>query len=102
MPDIPSFAFQPVTVNDELYNMNHPKRGKAYIFNHEQFNQELDLKSRSGTNKDRDNLYMRLRELEFEVSYFNDLTFNELHIKLIECKHFIYSFYLPFKCLIYK
>ena len=70
----------------EDYFMGHSKRGKAYIFNHENFNASLELKPRSGTAKDRDNLYMRLRELEFDVTYFNDLTFNELSSEIMKCK----------------
>ena len=66
--------------------MLHPKRGKALIFNHENFIPQLDLKARSGTAKDRDNLYARLRELDFEVTFFNDLTFNEMNSKLVECE----------------
>ena len=87
--DIPSFAFQAADRDSENYCMSHTKRGKAYIFNHEHFNANLDLKSRSGTAKDRDNLYMRLRELDFEVSYFNDLTYNEMNSKIVECEYFI-------------
>ena len=68
--------------------MNHVKRGKACIFNHENFNPNLDLKPRAGTAKDRDNLYMRLRELDFDVTYFNDLTFNELNTEIIKCNYF--------------
>ena len=66
--------------------MNHPKRGRALIFNHENFNSNLELKARSGTAKDRDNLYIRLRELDFEVSYFNDLTYSELNNEIVKCK----------------
>lgn len=68
--------------------MNHVKRGKACIFNHENLNPNLDLKPRAGTSKDRDNLYMRLRELDFDVTYFNDLTFNELNTEIIKCNYF--------------
>lgn len=82
--DLPSFAFLPVDRDAEDYFMGHSKRGKAYIFNHENFNASLELKPRSGTAKDRDNLYMRLRELEFDVTYFNDLTFNELSSEIMK------------------
>jgi len=82
--EIPSFAFSPIDRNSEFYHMDHPKRGKAYLFNHEHFNPNLDLNSRSGTAKDRDSLYMRLRELDFEVTHFNDLTFNEMQNRIME------------------
>ena len=29
---------------------------------------------------------MRLRELDFEVTHFNDLTFNEMQNRIMECK----------------
>ena len=61
-------------------------------FNHENFNASLELKPRSGTAKDRDNLYMRLRELEFDVTYFNDLTFNELSSEIMKCKKAFYFY----------
>ncbi|XP_057366015.1 caspase-1-like [Daphnia carinata] len=83
-PDFPSFAILPVDRDSEAYNMNHAKRGKAYIFNHENFNPNLDLKTRAGTSKDRDNLYVKLRELDFDVTYFNDLTFNELNTEIVK------------------
>lgn len=90
--DLPSFAFLPVDRDSETYNMSHSKRGKACIFNHENFNPNLDLKPRAGTSKDRDNLYMRLRELDFDVTYYNDLTFHELNNEIMKCKIFLMTF----------
>merc|ERR1712071_549788 len=81
--ELPSFAFLPIDRDSEIYNMNHLKRGKALIFNHENFNPNLELKARLGSAKDRDNLYMRLRDLDFEVSFFNDLTYSELNMEII-------------------
>ena len=92
--ELPSFAFLPIDRDSENYNMNHLKRGKALIFNHENFNPNLELKSRSGSARDRDNLYMRLRDLDFEVSFFNDLTYSELTREIMKCKakyHFHFS-----------
>lgn len=68
----------------EDYFMGHAKRGKAYIFNHEYFNANLELNPRPGTNKDRDDLRKILRELDFDVTLFNDLTFNELNMEIIK------------------
>jgi len=82
--ELPSFSFLPTDRDSETYNMNHLKRGRALIFNHENFNSNLELKSRSGSAKDRDNLYMRLRDLDFEVSFFNDLTFSELTMEIVK------------------
>ena len=81
--------------------MNHLKRGKALIFNHENFNPNLELKARLGSAKDRDNLYMRLRDLDFEVSFFNDLTYSELNMEIIRCKAEI-KLYNPMYFLTYK
>lgn len=82
--ELPSFAFLPIDRDSETYNMNHLKRGKAYIFNHEHFIPNLRLKTRTGSAKDRDNLYLRLRNLDFEVSLFNDLTYSELTTEIIK------------------
>ena len=67
---LPSFAFLPIDRDSETYNM--------MIFNHENFNPNLDLKSRSGSTRDRDNSLIMLRDLDFELSFFNDLTYSEL------------------------
>jgi len=80
--ELPSFAFLPIDRDSEYYNMNHPKRGRALIFNHENFEPNLELKARSGTAIDRDILCIRLRELDFEVSYFDDLTYFGLIIEI--------------------
>ncbi|KAI5616881.1 caspase 6, apoptosis-related cysteine peptidase, like 1 isoform X1 [Silurus asotus] len=53
----------------EEYMMNHTRRGKALIFNHETF---VKSKDRYGTNEDRDNLITRFQALGFEVNSYND------------------------------
>ena len=65
----------PVEKDSEIYNMNHMRRGVAYVFNHMHFDPRLDLKQRNGTNADRDNLKITLRSLDFEVRAFDDLRF---------------------------
>jgi hypothetical protein len=65
----------PVERDSEIYNMNHRRRGIAFIFNHMNFDQRLGLKMRNGTNADRDNLRMTLRGLDFDVRVHNDLNF---------------------------
>lgn len=77
------------------YKMDHPSRGVALIFNHEHFQTELGLKSRSGTAKDCEVLEVRLKLLGFDVHVFKDLQFNELMSHVDTCKfHFsiCYSF----------
>ena len=60
------------------YNMSHRRRGKAYIFNHMDFDPVQQLKARNGTNADRDNLRVCLRQLDFEVEVFNDLPVKDI------------------------
>ncbi|XP_017318729.1 caspase-6-like [Ictalurus punctatus] len=55
--------------------MAHKRRGKALIFNHENFQY---LKKRRGTNKDRDNLRERFQDLGFEVNPHNDKSKKEV------------------------
>jgi hypothetical protein len=49
-------AQMPVERDAEMYNMNHKRRGLAIIFNHKNFDPRLGLKTRNGTDADRDNL----------------------------------------------
>lgn len=73
-----SFARMPVDKDSEVYNMNHKRRGLALLFNHKHFDPRLQLKTRNGTNADRDNLRITLRQLDFEVKVYDDLPFKEL------------------------
>jgi Caspase domain len=73
----------------EFYDMSHLRRGKAYIFNHEKFDnsQRMDkLNRRYGTAKDRDRLAKILTDLLFEVTCFNDLTATCVKEELCLCK----------------
>jgi len=72
------------------YNMHHKHRGKAIIFNHENF-QIRDLKSRAGTGLDCINLEASLKNLGFDVTPYVDLTLDELDKKLDYCTY-IYIF----------
>lgn len=65
--------------------MNHKHRGKAIIFNHENF-QIRDLKSRAGTETDCFHLEVSLKKLGFDVTPYVDLTVKELDEKLDHCK----------------
>jgi hypothetical protein len=42
--------------DDSSYDMNHKRRGVAIVFNQENFETNLRLRTRPGTNKDRDDL----------------------------------------------
>jgi len=68
----------PTSKDAEFYNMNHKKRGKAFVFNHMNFDPRLQLRPRNGTNCDRDNLRINLRQLDFEVEVYDDLPFKEI------------------------
>ena len=68
----------PTAKDAEFYNMNHRRRGKAFVFNHMNFDPRLQLRPRNGTNCDRDNLRINLRQLDFEVEVYDDLPFKEI------------------------
>ena len=79
--------FKPVGRSSEFYNMNHPLRGVAIIFNHKHFDTRLGLKTRIGTDTDRENLRITLRQLDFEVRIYNDLQYREMENILEELSH---------------
>lgn len=66
--------------------MNHKYRGKAIIFNHENF-QIGDLKPRTGTGMDCYNLEASLKKLGFDVTPYVDLTLSEINKKVEHCKY---------------
>ena len=68
----------PTTKDADTYNMNHRKRGRAFVFNHMNFDPRLNLNTRNGTNADRDNLRINLRQLDFDVEVYDDLPFREI------------------------
>lgn len=76
-------AAMPVARDSEVYNMNHPRRGVAFLFNHKHFDHRLGLKTRNGTDADRDNLRLTLRQLDFEVRVYEDLAFKDIE-RLLE------------------
>lgn len=59
------------------YDMNHPKRGKCLIFNHEHFDKS-ELKPRLGTDVDRIKLSSCFGNMGFEVDIKKDLNATEL------------------------
>jgi len=68
----------PTHKDAEHYNMGHRRRGRAFIFNHMNFESKLQLKARNGTHCDRDNLKVVLRQLDFDVEVHNDLPCREI------------------------
>lgn len=75
-------AVMPVHRDSEIYNMGHHHRGKAVIFNHENFHPSLDLGRRHGTERDKVNLKATLTALGFDVVVFDDLTFQEVRTEV--------------------
>lgn len=73
----------PVERHASEYNMRHPNRGYALIFNHEVFDNHT-LKARAGTNVDAENLASTLRGLRFDVKIFKDYKLKEIHSKIDE------------------
>jgi len=85
----------PVEKDAENYNMSHKRRGIALIFNHKNFDPRLGLKIRNGTDADRDNLRMTLRQLDFDVKVFDDLPLREI-VSQIHYEHFSLKFIMLF------
>ena len=53
--------------SDDVYDMNHGRRGLALIFNHFRFDVRLKLEERAGTNVDKEILKSTLSRLGFDV-----------------------------------
>ncbi|XP_072400038.1 caspase-1-like [Diabrotica undecimpunctata] len=71
------YARMPVHKYSAYYNMEHPKRGMALIFNHEFFDDEK-LPTRKGTGEDCQNLKECLIALGFYVQVFKDLNSEDI------------------------
>ena len=70
----------------ECYNMNHPERGRAIIFNNKRFAPSTGMGERSGTDVDAENLYMILTEIGFDVVVKHDMTTREMESLLSKGK----------------
>jgi hypothetical protein len=77
----------PIEADAEEYNMNHDKRGRAIIFNHEKYREGLGLNDRPGTHVDKICLKQRFENLKFDVEDFDDLTLIEIKTKLSQSKY---------------
>ncbi|XP_039276312.1 caspase A isoform X2 [Nilaparvata lugens] len=58
-----------------VYNMNHKKRGRTLIFNHEEF---TDMPARDGSGIDVKRLECAFKSLDFEVDVYQDLKVEKL------------------------
>jgi hypothetical protein len=77
----------PVGPDAEEYKMDHEKRGRAIIFNHEKYSEPLKLNERTGTNIDKIILKQRFEKLKFEVDVYDDLTVADIKKYLTESKY---------------
>ena len=62
-------------LDDDFYDMSHQGRGTAVILNHKNYVPYLCLNRRRGTDRDKDNLFMTLKDLGFDVEVHEDLTY---------------------------
>ena len=67
-----------ISEDEEAYNMRHPRRGMAIIFNHKDFEPPLGLTQRKGTDRDKENLCNVLQQLDFEIHVYDDLNYKEV------------------------
>lgn len=72
-----------VTVTDdfitsEFYNVSHPNRGLALVFNHYIFD-DKNMNPRQGTEKDVKNLRNTFGQLGFDVQVYDDLKYGDLY-----------------------
>lgn len=78
-------GLMPVDRRSCHYNMNHPKRGNAVIFNHETFDDYMQYPVRSGTHVDCERLEETLKHHRFDVCIYNDLTISKILHYSEEC-----------------
>jgi hypothetical protein len=77
----------PIEADAEEYNMEHDKRGRAIIFNHEKYEECLRLPDRPGTTIDKLCLKQRFEKLKFDVEIYDDLSREGIKKKLYESKY---------------
>jgi caspase-like apoptosis-related cysteine protease len=82
----PAEAVMPVDKNAEEYNMKHKRRGKAVIFNHYSFNND-NLIRRDGSQVDVEKLEKTYKALDFDVTTYDDLEYNEIRSVINGCKY---------------
>ncbi|XP_075216979.1 uncharacterized protein LOC142322137 isoform X2 [Lycorma delicatula] len=77
----PEEAVMPAERASREYNMKHARRGKAVIFNHEEFR---DMPQRKGSSVDVKRLTTALEGLGFTVETYNDLEIEKLKTVIAE------------------
>lgn len=59
---------------DDVYRMDHPKRGRFVIINNRKFLPETKMQERAGTDSDAANLYTTFKKLGFDIQMSNNQT----------------------------
>jgi hypothetical protein len=77
--------------------MGHRRRGTACNFNHDKFHQKTwpadrIPSDRPGSSKDRDDLTLTLRQLDFEVKSFDNLTADQVRKEIAKRNYQIFFF----------
>lgn len=67
----------PVAKDSCEYNMAHPRRGRAIVFNHDEFKMD-NMTPRPGSGADVKNLESAFYALGFEVTLYNNLAFGDI------------------------
>lgn len=75
-----SAAIMPVLIDADRYNMDHKHRGKCIIFNHEEFDENVD--KREGSTVDVKRLQESFGRLGFDIEVENDLSHAEIMDKI--------------------
>lgn len=73
-----TLPYLPLSEDEDAYDMSHPRRGMAIIFNHKNFVPQLGLSERKGTERDKEKLCVVLEQLNFEVLVYDDLNFKDV------------------------
>lgn len=74
----------PIAADAGEYNMDHERRGRAIILNHEKYKEGLGPEKRTGTNADKISLKQCFEKLKFDVDVLDDLRVHEIKNKLAE------------------
>lgn len=95
-----TYPIAPLDRDRDCYNFNYKNRGKAIIFNHQEFHASQRYEDRRGTMKDAKSLEVELKKLDFDVeSHLNlktddvQLVVDRSEFTIINIFHFKYHFH---------
>lgn len=75
----------PTEKYSDEYNMNHPRRGHAIIFNNYKFEEDR-FPERKGSDVDVRLLHELYTELQFEITVYDNKEYTEIKTILDSCK----------------